>query len=96
MYLKHSWMISRWARAELQHMTHRSWLKLLDQKVLEIRNLGIRQIVVPENDKDPTTSFSERVTNRYTDVVKGDVSRSGSWRVASLDVARFDSRSALN
>ena len=63
---------------------------------MEIGNLGIRQIVVPEDDKDPTTNFSERVTNGYTDVVKGDVSRSGSWRVASLDVARFDSRSALN
>jgi hypothetical protein len=96
--LRHSSATKRWLRAEAQHITHRSWLKLLDghKKWVSYHVHRQRRSSAPENDKDPSTFLSERVPDRDADIIKRDPSSASRTRIRRLYLLGLDTRTALN
>jgi len=73
--LRHSSTTRRWLRADAEHMTQRSWLKLLCRQVS--RGEGTIGWGVPKDDEDAIALGPERVADRYPDVVEGDIGCAG-------------------
>jgi len=96
-HLRQLSMMCRWERAELQHMTHRSWLKLLWY-------LGIRSVWRDEEQSQSSREDNENsstlrpkcVFNGHFHVVKGDISSTGGRRVAGLDRLGLDTFTSRN
>lgn len=96
-YFRHSSTILRWLRAELQHMTHRSWLKLLRRKwVFKLKSHVTHHCYIPQNDKNSSTFLTKSVLNRDSNVVEGNVGCACRCWIACFDLPRFYARSALD
>ena len=85
----HASMSSRWLRAEQQHITHRSWLKLLcTSRQHAGRDLPCAK-GAPEHDEDPAAFLSERVLNGDFDIIECNVGSPSGRGIGSLDGLGF-------